>query len=243
MSRLRIFLIVLLLASSFKGVAQNIYLLSVGISDYPASAPVNDLNLPVEDARALHELYMRNPRTKAVLLTNANARKDRIMSEAGKLFKNAQANDIVIFFFSGHGDDITGSFIAYDGFLKYDEIRKMFSGCKARNKMIFADACCSGGLRESSREGYVDNVNNVMLFLSSRTNESSIEHEKMKNGMFTTCLLRSLRGGADKNRDKVITAQELFVSVSNGVKKLTSNRQHPVMWGNFADDMPVMVWK
>lgn len=241
MSRLRIFLFLFFIVFSVKGLAQNIYLLSVGVSDYPGT--INDLNLPVGDAKDMYELYMRNPRTTAVLLTDVNARKDRIISEAEKLFKKARTNDIVIFFFSGHGDNKSGSFIAYDGYLKYNEIRKMFSGCMARNKMIFADACFSGGLRETSREGFVDNVNNVMLFLSSRTNETSIERTSMRNGVFTSSLLHSLKGAADKNRDKVITAKELFVSVSSGVKQLSLNSQHPVMWGNFADDMPVMVWK
>ena len=57
------------------------------------------------------------------------------------------------------------------------------------------------------------------------------------------CLVRALKGGADVNRDRVITAKELFSAVSKGVKELSDNRQHPVMWGNFPDDMPVMVWK
>jgi hypothetical protein len=65
----------------------------------------------------------------------------------------------------------------------------------------------------------------------------------MKNGIFTTCLLRSLKGGADVNRDRTITAKELYTAVSKGVKVMSLNQQHPVMWGNFDDAMPVMVWK
>ena len=65
----------------------------------------------------------------------------------------------------------------------------------------------------------------------------------MSNGYFTTCLTRCLKGGADEDRNRVITARELFVAVSRGVKTLSDVRQHPVMWGNFKDTMPVMVWK
>ena len=64
----------------------------------------------------------------------------------------------------------------------------------------------------------------------------------MKNGFFTACLLRALKGGADVDRNRVITAKELFNAVSKGVKKLSRDSQHPVMWGNFSDDMPIMVW-
>ena len=55
--------------------------------------------------------------------------------------------------------------------------------------------------------------------------------------------LRSLKGGADTNRDRTITAKELYHAVSTGVRALSNEMQHPVMWGNFEDNMPVMVWK
>ena len=81
-----------------------------------------------------------------------------------------------------------------------------------------------------------------MLFLSSRSNESSLEIPSMKNGFFTTYLQRGLRGNADANRDRTITAKELFDFVSTNVIKISKEKQHPVMWGKFSDDMPVMVW-
>ena len=79
-----------------------------------------------------------------------------------------------------------------------------------------------------------------MLFLSCRSNEKSIETPKMTNGFFTYALQHGLRGGADKNKDRIITAKELFDYVS--VKKESGNRQHPVMWGKFSNNMPVMKW-
>lgn len=230
---------ILFLLSSFLGKAQNIFLLTVGVSDYPGWR--NDLKLSTEDAMSMYELYMVNERTTSVLLTNTNARKERIISEADNLFRKAGPDDIVVFFFSGHG--YKGGFVAVDDFLTYEEIRQMFSGCKARNKMIFADACLSGGIREENEAGFTDNFNNVMLFLSSRSNEYSYElYKHMRNSVFTACLVRSLKGGADANRDRVITARELFNAVSFGVDLLSQGGQHPVMWGSFADDMPVMVW-
>ena len=81
-----------------------------------------------------------------------------------------------------------------------------------------------------------------MLFLSSRSNETSIERRDMKNGFFTTYLQKGLRGGADANRDRTITAKELFDYVHKGVTKLSLNKQHPVMWGKFNNNMPVMTW-
>lgn len=239
MKSIHIIFLVLLLFVSYFADAQNIYLVSVGVSDYPGK--VNDLILPAQDARALHRLYKLNAKVTSVLLTDSRARKKHILSESKKLFDKAERNDIVVLFFSGHG--VKGGFAAYDGLLLNEEIRQLFSGCKARSKMVFADACFSGDIRDHVNSGFKDPENNIMLFLSSRDNESSIEYSWMRNGVFTACLLRSLKGGADVNRDRVITAKELFRAVSAGVIKLSQGTQHPVMWGNFDDTMPVMIWK
>lgn len=239
MNRIRVIILVLLFCVSAKIDAQNIYLLSVGVADYPGEK--NDLFLPAQDAQVMYDLYKKNASATSVMLTNTDAKKSRIKSEAQKLFGKAKQNDIVVLFFSGHG--YKGGFVAYDGFLTYEEIRQLFAGCKARNKMIFADACFSGDIRDNSGGGFSDSKNSIMLFLSSRSNEYSIESPRLRNGFFATCLLRSLKGGADVNKDRIITAKELFNAVSVGVKRLSNNRQHPVMWGNFDDNMPVMIWK
>ena len=84
---------------------------------------------------------------------------------------------------------------------------------------------------------------NVMLFLSSRNTETSLESSLMDNGFFTYALQRALRGGADANRDRVITARELFNYVSKKVSTETGGRQHPVMWGKFSNNMPVIEWR
>lgn len=219
---------------------QSIYLVSAGVSDYPGYD--NDLTLPAEDARAMHRLYRKNSSATSVLLTNSNATKGNILKAMRKAYSNAKTNDIVVFYFSGHG--YPGGFVAYDEYIRYEDVRVIFSSCKAKNKMIFADACFSGDMRDGESIGYIDSRNNIMLFLSCRSDEFSIETPyMMKNGFFTACLVRAMKGGADENRDRIITALELFEAVSQEVKDLSGGRQHPVMWGNFKDNMPVMVWK
>jgi uncharacterized caspase-like protein len=64
----------------------------------------------------------------------------------------------------------------------------------------------------------------------------------MTNGFFTTYLLRGLRGGADADRNRKITAKELFYFVSQGVKERSKDKQHPVMWGKFNDGYVLMDW-
>lgn len=229
---------VLLALVSTRVEAQNIYLVSTGVADYPGT--INDLRLPAEDAKAVHRLFKKNSRATSVLLTDSNANKNRIVTAARNLFSKAGPDDIVVFFFSGHG--YQGGFVTYDEMLTYQELRRIFSSCKARNKMVFADACFSGDMREDARIGFNDPSNSIMLFLSSRSDEYSLERIDMRNGLFAACLVRALKGGADVNRDRVITARELFTAVSREVRNLSDDEQHPVMWGNFSDTMPVMVW-
>ena len=219
----------------------KIYLVSAGISDYPGTK--NDLRLPANDAKTVLYIYTKNSQAENVLLTDSWATKANILSNIRSLFAKASSNDIILFFFSGHGTK--GAFCAYDGNIPYAEIRNAMASSKALNKMIFADACFSGKMRQGRKNEAAEqsfNKYNIMLFLSSRNDETSIERRDMKNGFFTSCLQKGLRGGADANKDRTITARELFNYVSNGVKQLSNGKQHPVMWGKFSDNMPVMKW-
>lgn len=217
----------------------KVHLVAVGIADYPGTA--NDLTLPANDAASVKWLYEKNSNAVTTILTNSTATKNAILSTIRTTFQNSSTDDIVVFFFSGHG--YKGGFVAYDGYLSYEEVRKAMSVTHCKNKMIFADACFSGKMRQGSPTVKQEHKNsNVMLFLSSRDNETSIERRDMKNGFFTFCLINALRGKSDTNRDRTITAKELFKFVSDNVKALSKNKQHPVMWGHFSDDMPIIVW-
>lgn len=237
MKKVLILLFVLLSCSLY---SQEVYLLSVGISDYPGTT--NDLRLSANDAKTIHELYKLNNQAISKILLNDQATRDAILTSARNLFKNAQPEDIVVFYFSGHG--YPSGFVAHDGYLLYKDLKDVFSACKSKHKMIFADACFSGQLRDTRKATKEDHKPfDVMLFLSSRHNEVSYEVPgMMENGFFTACLAKCLKGGADVNRDRVITAKELYDAVSRGVVTLSEDTQHPVMWGNFDDNMIVMKW-
>lgn len=240
MKRLFVWMIGVLLCYT-GATAQKTYLLSVGVSDYPGTA--NDLRLPVKDASAVKWLYEKNSNAQTVLLADRQATRSNILSQMQQLFSKASAKDIVILHFSGHG--CPGYFCAYDELLSYKDVQKVFAKSKAKNKIIFADACHAGQMRKDTQGTSTSSVAssmNVMLFLAARDNEYALELSTMTKGLFTSALLRGLRGAADKNRDRTITAKELFDYVSPTVIRLSEGKQHPVMWGNFNSTMPVMVW-
>ena len=221
----------------------DIYVVSVGIADYQT---ISDLTLSEKDAKSIAELYKKQTKN-VILITGKYATKARILKSLKDQFSRAKEQDMIVFAFSGHG--YPGGVCPYDMSAKdesgvsYREIRRILKQSRAKRKIVFADACFSGGIRSNVSNNHQTHQNSdVLLFLSSRGGETSIESPFMVNGFFTTYLLRGLRGGADADRNRKITAKELFLFVSQGVKERSKDQQHPVMWGRFDDDEVLMDW-
>ena len=215
----------------------KVYLVSVGIADYPGKE--NDLRISDNDAKTIAKVFNATKDASVKVLVNEEATQSALLSTMHTLFLDAQSDDAVILYFSGHGTP--GALVCHDGLLTYQHIFKMLKGCKANRKMIIADACYAGKMRTTPQQSNSYNSQDVMLFLSSRTNETSIE-TKYQNSLFTIFLERGLRGGADVNKDRSITAREIYDFVHQGVTEASKGKQHPVMWGKFDNNMPVIKW-
>jgi uncharacterized caspase-like protein len=218
----------------------KIYAVLAGVSEY-ANAN-NNLTYSHTDAIEMYRMLRAHTHPAQIkLLTNQNAACDNIVYHTRQLFAEAQPDDIVIFYFSGHGNN--GMFFSHDKPLYFSTLSGIFKQCKAKRKMVFADACLSGTLRKSSKKNPAAKTGlgkNVLFFLSSRSNQSSIESFGLKNGVFTYFLLAGLKGGADNNGDKFITAKELFNFVYPKVKEHSGGVQVPVMWGKFDKNMVIL---
>lgn len=220
------------------------FVVCVGISDYKY---INDLKLPEADAKTIAEIY-RTHTNCVTLLLGRQATKNAILDAVRSQFMKARKGDTILFSFSGHGD--TGSLCPFDvtragqNLISFEEIQNIMKSSNASHKIIFADACHSGGLRASAspQQSSHQTSNEVILFLSSRSGEYSMEFPKWENGCFTAYLSKGLRGSADINRDRMITAKELFDYVNGNVVKATRGKQHPVMWGHFDDDYVILNW-
>lgn len=238
MTMKRSLILTLLLTLAFVVGARN-YVLLVGIADYPGTE--SDLKLSRQDAVTLKTVYDKNGDSVTEILTDAQATVSNVRVSMGNLFARATEDDAVILFFSGHG--VPGGFVCYNGLLRYDDIMGVMKQSVARTKMVLADACYAGKARKGKKRSQAPTDQSVLFFLSSRTDEQSQERLSWHNSLFTAYVERGLRGGADTNFDRTITARELFDFVSQGVAMDSQQRQHPVMWGKFDDDMPLMVWK
>lgn len=244
MKKIVTILAILLTAIPRLAIAET-YVVAVGIANYQNISP---LTLSEDDALTIARIY--KTRTKHVItMTGKYATKANITKALRDQFARAKEKDMVVFYFSGHGYE--GGFCPYDmtnankNALSYKDIYAVFRKCKAKRKVVLADACMAGGLRQEPDYGAPsqNDGSDVVMFLSSRTKETSLEDRSRDNSIFTDHLERGLRGGADSNHDRLITARELFTFVSREVKSSSNNRQHPVMWGSFDDNFIMMNWK
>lgn len=83
------------------------YALLVGVGDYQDSRPPElKLEGPPKDIAAMDKALRKWEFNQITILRNAEATREKILTALGKLVKNAEKGDHVLFYFSGHG---TGS--------------------------------------------------------------------------------------------------------------------------------------
>lgn len=226
----------LIIAMNAKAFAKT-YIVCVGISDYPGER--NDLMNCSRDAETIKWLFETNGKAEVAIVKDKNATKASITRLMRNLYAKAGYDDTIVLFYSGHGNG--GCLECYDAQLSYETIWSLFSISSAKYRVAFIDACYSGTIRKKYDNSKLAKKK-VMFFSSTRSGEKSLEDPFMKNGIFTAYLQQGLRGSADVNRDKTITAKELFDYVSKKVREKTNDAQHPTMWGRFDDNMPIITW-
>lgn len=239
----------LLTFTSVTTFAQKTYVISIGIANYQN---INDLRYTEEDVR-LFNAIMQEHDAEITTLTGTKATHANVLSTLRTVFAKAKPSDAVILFFSGHGYE--GGFCCYDmkpnshlGGLSYQEMQILLRNCRAGRKFVFADACFSGGLSKQRTQLQVQSVSdtNVIFFLSSRLDETSLELPNGPNGLFTYFLAQGLCGSADTNQDRIISAQEIYDYVSTQVSSWAAqvpHSQHPTIWNKSGLNVPVLNWQ
>ena len=232
----------------------KMYAVVVGIGAYTA---MKTLNYTDDDAYQMYA-FLKSPEGGAladdqveVLIDERATAAGIERALAGKLAQ-ADADDIVVFYYSGHGVD--GYFIPVDfdganNLLSHERVEALFEQSAARHKLVVADACHSGGLlaakaydsRSTERlyEAFNRTSGGTALLLSSRTEEVSLESSGLRSGVFSHYVMRGMRGEADADGDRIVTVDELFAYTYGRVREYTGNRQTPVLSGRFDRGMPV----
>ena len=240
-------------------VLPRLFLLAVGVGDYPALAPGDRLDYPPKDARTFAKAFqlMEGPLFREVKLrvladdTEQAPTADNIEDNL-EFLAQASQHDVAILFLAGHGiRDGDGRYY----FLPRDAERKPNGKFRASKlvrwssitealdipsrTLAFIDTCHAGALFKSGKTRGVDSEwlirglleQGTIVFAASTGRELSQESEQWGHGAFTVCLLQGLREKkANLVRDEYITMKELDTFVSAEVVKLTGGSQHPVSY-------------
>ncbi len=232
----------------------RMYAVVVGIGAYTA---MKTLNYTDDDAYQMFA-FLKSPEGGGLgddqieILVDERATAANIERALAEKLGRADADDIVVFYYSGHGVD--GYFIPVDfdgvnNLLSHKRVEQLLSGSAARHKLVVADACHSGSLlaarsstsRSSERlyEAFAKSQGGTALLLSSRTEEVSLEASGLRSGVFSHYLMRGMKGEADADADRIVTVTELFQFLYGRVRDYTGKRQTPVLSGTFDRSMPV----
>lgn len=241
MIRLLSFIVLMFLSAVLR--AQTTYVVCVGLN--VNRDRIEPLPCSRADAKGIANFFYNYNGSNVFMLLDSNATRSHILKVLRQQFAKSTPADEIIFAYSGHGFDGGLSTYNNEEVLYCSEVQRIMLNSKARRKMMFIMACHSGsftkkyGKTDDKRRRY-DKQSTVLLFLSSKANESSWETNAMENSFFYHYLLEALEGKADKNKDRKVTARELYNYVAPRVTRITARRQHPVMWGKFPDDMVIV---
>lgn len=205
------------------------------------------------------------PDNQVRVLVDDNATRNNLLEAMRNIFLQADENDVVLFYFSGHG--IEGAFVPvdFDGYshrLEHSEIRHILELSHARQKIVLGDACHSGTLLSGGQfapdmlaakgpsvgdmldkyyQAFEHCESGTALFMSSKGAEVSLEDSGLRSGVFSHFLIKGLKGEADSNTDKIVTIEELFSFVKIQVSRYTAGAQTPVLTGKYDGNLPVGV--
>lgn len=240
---------------------KNVYALVIGVSEYSSLPDKSQLNYAAKDARVVHhmleELY---PAQKANFdtLINENASQLAIVNGIRDLVVKAKEGDLVVFYFSGHGDVVKdiidgeqGFFLAHDasnsriyypagGAVEFSYVNKALTKItdnKAEVWMI-TDACKSG--KVINTEGATNTMTSLnegfkstTKFISCGAHELSYEDEKLEQGVFTYYLVRAIAGEADtEDRPGLLNVDEINTYMKTNVRKYTESKQTPKVFAS-----------
>jgi len=178
------------------------------------------------------------------------ATRKRLLSVLGtELPSHVDDNSLAFIYFAGHGQTETlpggakrGYLIPVDADLddvfatgiSMENVRDLSNRMTAKHVMYAIDACYSGlaltrGIALSPRTpGYLEKVTSrraVQIITAGSEGEQAVEVGGQ--GIFTTYLLRSLRGEADMDGDGAVTASEIGAWVKPQVTVASQGKQTP----------------
>jgi Caspase domain/WD domain, G-beta repeat len=230
----------------------SLYVLAVGINDYPDKRLKLDCAAP--DAQSLRKAFLTNSSklfrgVEVKLLLNGQATRANILEGLQWLSSSVKPGDMAVVFYAGHGDcKIEGQFylVPVDANLRdlshtaiSGEALKKAIGELPCTTMLLLDACYAGSFDGTKRKKrslpaesdavlrqLVYDAGLVVMCGASKEQEAA---EEDGHGFFTQSLVEGLGGKADYNKDGVVELYELQLYVHGRVRELSAQEQEPTV--------------
>jgi len=210
------------------------YALVIGIDGYQE---LGKLTTCVADAKALAKVLVERcgfPEAKVVVLTDDAAEPQNKPTLATMRRRIAQfrqlteKDDTILLFFSGHGltkdgqkpGEKEGFLIPIDGdpanAIPVSWVVEEIEKSPAATKLLVLDTCHAGAAKGVG--GIAPSMATTLMFLSCGKDQVSYPDEATGHSVFSRYLVEGMQGGADANKDKQITLQELADYVKGQMK-------------------------
>lgn len=214
----------------------------VGVNAYLDENNYGRLQVCVDDVHAIRDALVAGgfDTERIQLLTDRSPlppTRNHILSALQATADATEPEDLLLFYYSGHGDEYAGSsyLVARDGMknvlnrtgLALADVREIVEGAQARAKIIILDACHSGAnlgkgkvaMPPAFLRRVFEEAEGMVVLSSCQQGELSYEWKAQKRSVFTHYLLEALSGAADKDEKRFVTVQDANRYVVDGVKR------------------------
>jgi hypothetical protein len=218
--------------------------LLIGVSEYNSESGLKSLPSAAEDVQAMQRVLLHSSEFSAEDITVlTNPQKHDVEEAIYKLFADRQKEDLLLFYFSGHGiKDETGKLYfslpitrknQNGSLIKHTAIpatvlHESMNDSRSTCQVLVLDCCFSGAFTKGltvKDDGNIDiraqlGGKGRAIFTSSNSIEYSFHQDNFKLSVYTHFFVEGLEtGAADLDSDGLISADEMHTYVSEKVRQ------------------------
>ncbi len=225
-----------------KYAAGNRWAILVGVNQYDDKLNYGNLQVCVKDVEVIHKRLIEggfNPARIRLLAdsTEVLPTRDNILVVLKSIADATEPDDLLLFYYSGHGDEDKGEsylvarngrrLVLRDTAVSVSRIKEIMEQAPARAKILILDSCHSGadiggkGPKPMSAEfirRVFEQAEGLAILASCKQGQLSYEWGEKDRSVFTHYLLEALAGQADRNGKGFVTVQDVNLHVTDGVK-------------------------
>jgi hypothetical protein len=236
----------------------------VGVSHY--SVPALRLSFAAANAKDLAKALSLPdgcaiPDAHVTLLTDEAASKIGVLESLRKVATGCIEDDVLIFYFSGHGEQQDTSFYLFpwevdtsdvrDSAISAGDLQAAIAGCKARGILFVLDCCKSAGFAENANTFFQTLGNREFRLLLSASRAGQQSYEFFQEGTIFTRAIEDVLNGRSVPGEMpgVVYFSDLFEyvrkRVAEGLESLghLTTLQEPVFAGTYSKDPRLFILK